>query len=162
LSDYLTVATLSNLVEELIKTLPAILRSIGDDPEVAAAAAITAWKRAAGDGMRQHTLPITLRENTLVVAVADAVWQKQLGAMTEQLLYKINTVLGQPLVKRIELIVDPEKVMPRLVDTDKSKQQLEVPVEISSAANAIGDKQLRETFVRAASGLLKRRQKEQR
>ena len=161
MSDHLTVATLSDLVEELIKTLPIILRSIGDDPEVATAAAITAWRRAAGDGLRQHAVPITLKEGTLLVAVADAVWKRQLGSMIDQLIYKTNSILGQPLVKRVELIVDPRHVKPQPLKSDYRQSQAEVPIEISIAANAIADSHLRQTFIRAASGMLKQRKKKQ-
>lgn len=148
-------------MEELIKTLPILLRTIGDDPEVATAAAVTAWKRAAGDGLREHAVPIALTDGTLVVAVADAVWQKQLGAMRDQLVFKTNSILGQPLVKRIELVVDRTRVRPQPLSTDTEETELEIPTELLSAANAISDKQLRNTFVRAASRALERRQRNQ-
>lgn len=146
-------------MEELIKTLPNILRSIGDDPEVATAAAITAWKRAEGDGLRQHAIPVALNEGVLVVAVADGVWQKQMRPMLKELIYKTNTILGQPLVKQVDLIVDAKVVNPpRRSSTVRALA--EVPEEISSAANAIADVELREKFVRAATDALSRRQKE--
>lgn len=146
-------------MEELIKTLPNLLRLIGDDPEVATAAAVTAWKRAAGDGLRQHAVPIALKEGTLVVAVADAVWQKQLGAMRDQLIFKTNSILGQALVKRIELVVDRTRVRPQPLNTDIEETETEIPIELLSAANAISDKHLRQTFVRAATRVLDRRQR---
>ena len=146
-------------MEELIETLPNILRSIGDDPEVATAAAMTAWKRAAGDGLRQHAVPVALNDGVLVVAVADAVWQKQMRPMLKELIYKTNTILGQSLVKQVDLIVDAKIVNPpRRNSTDRVLA--EVPEEISSAANAIADVALREKFVRAATDTLSRRQKE--
>jgi predicted nucleic acid-binding Zn ribbon protein len=147
-------------VEELIKTLPAILRSIGDDPEVATAAAITAWNRAAGDGLRQHAIPVNLQDGTLVVAVADAVWQKQLRPMLKELIYKTNSMLGQPLVKQVELVVDAKIVNSRSRSSDGRPAVAEVPPEISSAAGAIADVDLREKFIRAATGTLARRQRE--
>ena len=147
-------------MEEFIKTLPTLLRSIGDDPEVLTAAAITAWKRAAGDGLRQHAVPMTLNEGTLVVAVADAVWQKQLRAMSDELVYKTNSILGQRVLKSIELIVDPEIVKPRSAGPKTQTTSDDVPLEIWSAANAITDKQLRQRFVKAATGILKRQEQE--
>ncbi|HSE30489.1 MAG TPA: DUF721 domain-containing protein [Pyrinomonadaceae bacterium] len=143
-------------MEELIKTLPSILRSIGDDPDVTTAATIAAWKRAAGDGLRQHAVPVSLKDGTLVVAVADAVWQKQLRAMISELIYKTNVILGQALVKQVNLVVDPTVVNP---DRRNSSEQspTEVPEEISSAASVIADVQLREKFIRAAAGTLARR-----
>ena len=147
-------------MEELIKTLPTILRSIGDDPEVATAAAITAWKRAAGDGLRQHAVPVNLQDGTLVVAVADAVWQKQLRQMLKELIYKTNSTLGQPLVKQVELVVDAKIVNPRPRSSGDRHAHAEVPPEISSAATVITDVKLREKFIRAATGTLARRQRE--
>ena len=147
-------------MEELIKTLPTILRSIGDDPEVATAAAITAWKRAAGDGLRQHAVPVNLQDGTLVVAVADAVWQKQLRLMLKELIYKTNSMLGQPLVKQVELVVDAQIVNPRPRSSGDRQAPAEVPPEILSAASVINDVKLREKFIRAATGTLARRQRE--
>ena len=147
-------------MEELIKTLPTILRSIGDDPEVATALAITAWKRAAGDGLRQHAVPVNLQDGTLVVAVADAVWQKQMRPMLKELIYKTNTILGQPVVKQVELIVDAKIVNPRPRSPGGRQVQAKVPEEILSAASAIADVELREKFIRAAAGTLARRQRE--
>ena len=146
-------------MEELIKTLPQILRSIGDDPEVATAAAKTAWNRAAGDGLRQHAVPIALNDGTLVVAVADAVWQRQLRAVLNELIYKTNVILGQPLVKRVDLIVDAKVVNPRPKSSSEETQK-EVPEEISAAASVIDDIQLREKFIRAAAATLARRESE--
>jgi hypothetical protein len=147
-------------MEELIKTLPQILRSVGNDPEVATAAAITAWKRAAGDGLRQHAVPVNLQDGTLVVAVADAVWQKQLRLMLKELIYKTNSMLGQPLVRQVELVVDAQIVNPRPKSSADRHAPAEVPPEVSSAANAISDIELREKFIRAATGTLTRRQRE--
>ncbi len=147
-------------MEELIKTLPQILRSIGNDPEVATAAAITAWKRASGDGLRQHAIPLQLQNDTLIVAVADAVWQKQLGAMKDQLIYKVNSILGKALVKQIEFVVDAKVVKAHPKSPVKDKPEADTPIELLTAANAIGDHQLRQRFVRAATLALDRRLKE--
>jgi hypothetical protein len=148
-------------MNELIKTLSEILRVIGDQPEVAEAAAIAAWKKAAGDGLRQHAIPIRLTDGTLVVAVADAVWQKQLGAMKDQLIYRTNSIIGQSLIKNLELTVDPEltKSTPQNVD-DKPSLDNQVPLELWSAASAISDKELRQKFLRAATSAIRRREEE--
>ena len=97
-------------MEALIKALPAVLRASGNAPEVAEAAAIAAWRHCAGKGLRERAVPLALRDRTLEVAVADLIWQKQLHAMRGQMLYKINTLLGQPVVSAIEFIIDPEKL----------------------------------------------------
>jgi len=97
-------------MEALIKALPAVLRASGNAPEVAEAAAIAAWKHCAGEGLRDRAVPLALQDRTLRVAVADLIWQKQLTAMRGQMLYRINTLLGQPVVGAIEFIISPEKL----------------------------------------------------
>ena len=95
-------------MEALIKALPAVLRASGNAPEVAEAAAIAAWRHCAGEALKDRAVAVALQDRTLKVAVADLIWQKQLNAMRGQMLYKINTLLGQPVVGAIEFIIDPE------------------------------------------------------
>ena len=94
-------------MEGLIKSLPAVLRASGNAPEVAEAAAIAAWKHAAGEGLRDHAVPLALQDRTLKIAVADPIWQKQLNLMRGQMLFRVNSLLGQPIVGALEFIVDP-------------------------------------------------------
>src|SRR6185369_8413113 len=70
-----------SMLNQLIKSLPAVLRASGNAEEVAQAAAISAWKHAAGDGLKNHAVPLRLEDRTLIVAVADRIWQRQLHAM---------------------------------------------------------------------------------
>ena len=148
-------------MDELIKTLPSILRSVGNAKEVVEAAAIAAWKRAAGSGLRNHAAPLRLEGKTLVVAVADAVWQKQLGAMKGQLLFRINAILGQPLVSQIDLRIDPRIANTRPSPRSETKGQVldKVPLELFSAASAIKDKQLRQMFLKAVASSIERLEK---
>ena len=94
-------------MEGLIKTLPAVLRASGNAPEVAEAAAIAAWKHAAGEQLKEHALPLSLQDRTLKVAVRDAIWQKQLHSMRGQMIYRINALLEQPIVGSLEFVIDP-------------------------------------------------------
>ena len=68
-------------MNQLIKSLPTVLRASGNAAEVAEAAAIAAWKHAAGDGLKEHAVPLRLEGRTLIIAVADRIWQKQLTSM---------------------------------------------------------------------------------
>ena len=94
-------------MEALIKALPAVLRASGNAPEVAEAAALAAWKHAAGEQLKDHALPLSLQDRILRVAVRDAIWQKQLHSMRGQMLFRVNSLLGQPIVGAIEFIIDP-------------------------------------------------------
>ena len=101
---------IATTVEALIKALPLVLRASGNAPEVAEAAAIAAWKHCAGEGLKDRAVAYALDDRTLRVAVADLIWQKQLHSMRGQMLYRINTLLGQPVVRAIEFVIDPEKL----------------------------------------------------
>ena len=149
----------SKKMNQLIKSLPAVLRAAGNAEEVAQAAAVAAWKHAAGDGLKDHAVPVNLENRTLTVAVADVIWQKQLHAMRGQMLFRLNSILGQPIVGTIEFVVDPKLVKTR-AETPKPQEELldnEVPLELWSAANAIHDKELRKSFLRTAMAALKRK-----
>ena len=146
-------------MNQLIKSLPQVLRASGNAAEVAEAAAIAAWKHAAGDGLKEHAVAFKLENRTLTIAVADPIWQKQLTAMRGQLLYRVNTILGQSLVSAFNFVIDRERVKPR-VEQPKHDEELrdnEVPLELWSAANTIHDKELRKNFLKTALLSLKRK-----
>src|ERR687884_749612 len=101
---------IKNLMDDLIRTLPKLLRAAGETEEVLEAAAFVAWRRVAGEGLRAQAVPFRLYRKTLVVAVTDATWQKQLEPMSGQLLFRLNSLLGQAVVTFIEFRVDPKTV----------------------------------------------------
>jgi hypothetical protein len=139
-------------MNQLIKSLPGVLRAAGDSTEVAEAAAIAAWKHAAGDGLKDHAVPLKLEGRTLTIAVADAIWQKQLHSMRGQLLFRVNSILGKPLVGALDFVVDPKIAKP-LVEQPAQREEFlenEVPLELWSAAGAIQDKELRKKFLKTA------------
>lgn len=139
-------------MNQLIKSLPGVLRAAGDSTEVAEAAAIAAWKHAAGNGLKEHAVPLKLEDRTLTIAVADAIWQKQLYSMRGQLLFRVNTILGKPLVSALDFVVDPKLAKPPAALPAQRDELLdnEVPLELWSAANAIHDKELRKKFLKTA------------
>ena len=146
-------------MNQLIKSLPQVLRAAGDSAEVAEAAAIAAWKHAAGDGLKDHAVALKLENRTLTVAVGDPIWQKQLTSMRGQLLYRLNSILGQSLVSALDFVIDPKLAKPRTKQTSQPEEPLdnEVPLELWSAANTIHDKELRKSFLKTALLALKRK-----
>src|SRR6266446_328332 len=136
-------------MESLIKTLPAILTAAGPSTEVAEAACLAAWN---------HAVPVKLEGQTLIVAVADDAWQKQLEQIRPQLLFRLNAVLGHSLVKLIELRVDPNALaktqMPQ--DTSSKHSDYPVPFELRAAASEIQDADLRRAFLGAGISCVKR------
>lgn len=141
--------------------LPKILAQTGDQAEMKEVAAKIAWTRAAGPGLRRHATPFRLYRTTLVVSVADAIWQKQLHAMSSELIFRINKLLRRELVESIEFRIDPSalshqgSVAPS-ERTKKSNQPLSD--ELVSAADGIADPELRQRFMRAAANCIERRE----
>ena len=146
-------------MNQLIKSLPGVLRAAGDSAEVAEAAAIAAWKHAAGDGLKEHAVALKFENRILTIVVADAIWQKQLTSMRGQLLFRVNSILGKPLVGALDFAIDPKLFKPRVEPTSLQEQPLdnEVPLELWSASNAIKDQDLRKRFLKTALLALRRK-----
>jgi len=146
-------------MNQLIKSLPNVLRASGNAPEVAEAAAIAAWRFAVGDGLKDHAPAVKLEERRLTVAVADAIWQRQLHSMRGQLLFRVNSLLGQPMVSAIEFVIDPKltAMLAEPFEAEEERLDNEVPLELWSAANAIHDQELRRAFLKTAIRALRRK-----
>ena len=145
-------------MDKLIKTLPAILAAAGDSEEVAEAACFAAWKHAVGPGLSSHALPVQFQNKTLVIAVADLIWQKQLEQLRGQLLFRLNSLLGQAVVKLIDISIQPEKFKQ---EEEREVEQAgpansAVPIELVAAAAGIGDAGLRRAFLGAAMSCVNR------
>ena len=149
-------------MESLLKTLPAIMKAAGASNEVAEAACFVAWKQIAGEGLRGNAVPVSLNDRTLTVAVADANWQKQMKSLSGQLLFRLNSMLGQPVVTSLNFCEDPSLIERTRHELDKVKETAPpapVPAEILAAAAEIGDKDLRRAFLGAATSCLRRLEK---
>jgi hypothetical protein len=152
-------------MDDLFRSLPKIIRAAGNAPEVVEAAAMAAWKRVSGEGLRWNAVPFRLYQKTLIIAVPDAGWQKQLESMSGQLLFRLNSVLGQAVVTYIEFRIDPKtvaterKVLGRkkIERAAREKRALKaVSGSVQAAANEIRDEALRERFLIAAGSCLSR------
>jgi hypothetical protein len=148
-------------MDELIKMLPAIVDAAGSAEEVAEAAAKAAWKHVVGESLAQNAVASGLNQKTLVVAVDDAVWQEQLESISGQLLFRLNSLLGQAAVTFIEFHIDPkitaesrQSAVVRQASPDQPAYA--VPPELVAAAAWIHDKDLRRVFLGAATSCIKR------
>jgi hypothetical protein len=151
---------------DLARLLPKLLKATGTNPEMAEIAARIAWTRAAGNGLRPHAVPFRLFRKTLIVAVADPIWQKQLQMMAAELVFRINQLLDGPVVDFIEFRIDPATVAKARARTwpDKassSEGRTPIPADVLSAAGNIADPDLRQRFVRAAENCINRREGKQ-
>ncbi|HYH85997.1 MAG TPA: DUF721 domain-containing protein [Pyrinomonadaceae bacterium] len=152
-------------MDDLFKALPKLLRAAGESEEVLEAAAFAAWRRVAGEALRGSAVPFRLYHKTLVIAVPDAAWRKQLEALSPQLLFRLNSLFGQALVTYIEFRVDPQTVGDERARQRESQYEhlveeesaLRRAGELNEAASAIHDEDLRRRFLLAAGSCLSRK-----
>ncbi len=146
---------------DVARLLPKLLNAAGANPEMAEITTKIAWTRAAGDGLRRHAIPFRLFRKTLVVSVADIIWQKQMQSMSLELISRINKLLGREVVEDIEFRIDPatvEQVRSQNRPGPRDKVRRPIPDELISAAGEIADEDLRERFIRAAENCIARRE----
>lgn len=145
---------------DAILLLPKILARAGGNADLTETAAKIAWRRVAGEGLREHAVPMRLHDGSLVVSVADAVWQKQLQTMSAEMIFRVNKVLGQKVIDRIEFRIDPGSLSrgKRGPSSATSRSAAPLPPSVVSSAAEIQDTELRERFMRAAENCISRRE----
>src|SRR5829696_9344846 len=155
-------------MEDLFQTLPKLLRAAGESEEILEAASFAAWRRVAGEALRGCAVPFRLYNRRLIVSVPDTTWRKQLEQVSPQLVFRLNSLLGQAVVTYVEFRVDPQAVRAeraRLGRTQferltQEEAALDRAAELDEAAHAIHDETLRRRFLLAAGSCMNRRGRE--
>lgn len=147
------------MLTEFLALLPRMIRQSGDSDEAREQAAFAAWVVASGAHVRRITQPVKLERKTLIIAVPDATWRTQLGKMRGPFLFKLNSLLGNPIVTSLEFVVNPSVIVDPL--------QLPQPVQfiapeeealpLREQADRIEDPEIRAAYLRAAGKCLERR-----
>lgn len=151
-------------MEQVFKTIPAILKDDDSGQLLREAMVIAAWKRAAGESVSSNARAIGVEDSTLKVAVADEIWKIHLESLAGQMLFKVNSILRSPEITYIEFYVDEEaarkaapaparSVPQKVFDREAERCRSEIP---ASALNSIRDEELRELFLEAAGNCLAR------
>jgi hypothetical protein len=146
---------------DAVLLLPKILAEAAKNREMTEVAAKIAWTRAAGTGLRRHAVPFRLHNGTLVVSVADVIWQRQLNAMSPELVLRINGLLRRQVVENIEFRIDPATLNRQKASAVVKKHEesiLPLPADLVSAAVGVADPELRQLFIRAAGNCIARRE----
>jgi len=155
-------------MEALFRALPKLLRDFEDTEEVREAVVFAAWRRIAGESLSEHTVPFRLFNKHLIVAVADKMWKRHLETLSGQMIFKLNSALGQAIVTFIEFRVDEETLVAERSQhrvkqmTDEEQREIaleEVTPKLRHAADAIKDDNLRYQFLLAAGSCLARKKK---
>jgi hypothetical protein len=82
---------------------------VADDEKLARAA----WPAAVGKRLANRTGAVALFGSKMIVNVEDTVWQHQLWCMREQILTRLEKVLGRKIVTTIEFRVVPPRITPQ-------------------------------------------------
>jgi hypothetical protein len=123
---------------------------------VRAAFIFAAWRKIAGEQVFSRTSPLLIEEKRLVIAVADKTWKRNLETLAGQLLFKLNALLGKPLVDFIEFRVSPSDIEPSAVESKQVEDEIAPPVELAVSARLIRNDELRGTVLKAAANCLSR------
>ena len=149
------------MLTDLLMLVPQMLRHAGDSDELREQAVFAAWLVAVGGPIRKVTAPVRLERKTLIVAVLDATWRTQLMSMRGQALFKLNSLLGAPLVTAIEYVVNPDLIVRETAVPNEVKFTApeEQALPLRAQADRIANPEIRATFLRAAGKCLERRTK---
>ena len=153
-------------MNELFRALPALLKQFDENENVREAVAFAAWRKISGESLRQHAVPLRLFQKHLIIAVGSETWKKHLESLSGQMIFKINSALGQAVVTFIEFRVDEKTVEAERAKNKKSTlsdaelEEIaleEVTPKMRRAADAIKDDNLRYQFLLAAGSCLARK-----
>src|SRR6476620_2747386 len=99
--------------------------------------ACAAWAPAVGKKVASHTRASKLVRNKLVVEVEDKIWQRQLFALSYQILRNVVKGIGPGIVEELEFKIVPRRREPARAATS---------MPLFDEANAIEDPVLRDIY----------------
>jgi Dna[CI] antecedent, DciA len=148
-------------MDEIFAALPALLKEHSGSEEVRRAVAFAVWRKVAGEHLSEHTSPVDLEDDRLVIAVADRSWQRNLEALASEMLFRLNSKIGRKLVGFIEFRIDKDAALAgRKTDERRADFEMEALDEINEtlrrAADKISDDVMRRKFLLAAGSCLAR------
>ena len=75
--------------------------------------ACAAWPAAVGKTVAAHSAPRSLVRGSLIVDVADGIWQRQLFSLRHQILGRLSAVLGSGIITGVEFRVPTPRRPPQ-------------------------------------------------
>src|SRR5947209_7630049 len=118
-----------------------ISREILSDDDMARAV----WPAAVGKAIAAHTSRLKLVRTTLVVEVEDAIWQRQLAALTEAIVGRLRKLTGSDEIKDIEFRIGIPRRQPQRTDSRESNPS-EATLSAEDEAERIQDPVLKKVY----------------
>ncbi len=88
-------------------------RQILTDDELVRAA----WPHAVGKAIAAHTSNLRLVRTTLVVEVEDSIWQRQLHALTFQIVERLRKIIGNQDIQDVEFRIGVPRRQPQRAES---------------------------------------------
>ena len=101
--------------------------------------ACAAWPEAVGKRIANHTRAAKLVRTRLVIEVEDAVWQRQLFALSPHILRNLERTVGPGIVEDLEFRIVPRKREPQRAESV-------LPPHSADEAESIADPVLRSLY----------------
>lgn len=109
------------------------------------------WDAAVGRQIAAKARPSSIRDGVLTVCVVSAPWMQQLTYLRQQIVAKVNELLGADLVRDIYLKSGRQEAPHSSPKTVKSPPRTLSPLEIeriSAQTSTISDQELRDSFAK--------------
>ena len=87
--------------------LEALVEELGISEKLLDYRARQVWEQAVGPGLVQYARPLGVRRGRMEVAVPSAVWRQQLTFMKQEIIGKINELVGREVIKELILVNQP-------------------------------------------------------
>ena len=146
-------------MHDVFRSISSIFKDIHADDQAREAVMFAAWKRAAGEQLMQHAVPVRFVGKRLTIAVSGIRWKQQMEQLGPQMVFRLNGAFGAPVLNFIQFVVDENAVAKytawRQVQS-AAVQACTIPRNILDAAAAIRDPGLRADFLDAAGSCLHR------
>jgi hypothetical protein len=71
------------------------------------------WPAAVGKVIAAHTSRLRLARTTLIVAVEDAIWQKQLHTLSAQIIERVRRLTGSDTIQDVEFRIEVPRRQPQ-------------------------------------------------
>jgi len=148
-------------MQDVFKSISAIFRDAAAGTEAQQAVVFAAWKRAAGEQLSAHAVPVKFENKRLTVAVSGVRWRQQMEDLGGQMVFRLNAAFGTPVLNFIEFVVDEAAVTEANQRSgahtlEDGKYSGELSPDIIAAAASIKDPKLRSDFLAAAGECIER------
>lgn len=139
--------TRTRTIQEVLKSL---LKNWGLDRMDREQKVFLVWQEALGETLWKNTRPVAVHHGTLVIAVRDHAWMQELQFMKDDIIKKLNRVLGPGVIRGIRFKIGAweEKEGDGDAGAPEAGLDPEVIREAEQAVSVIEDPGLRDQVLR--------------